>query len=592
MARFTNESLGQLRERINLEEVLSQHIQLKRAGSGFKALCPFHDEKSPSFVLNKGDTHFHCFGCGAHGDAIGFLMQHLKLSFNDAVQQLAERFGVTLEVAEGKSEEKGIARVRVKDALDAACRYYQASLLHTEEGHQALSYLFKRSIPLEFLYAFRVGFASKQSGLRSYLHNLGFRDEELAAAGLLSDRNREFFYDRITFPILDPAGAVIGFSARKFKEATTGGKYINSRETMLFKKSKVLFGLHQSRKKIIKQKQAIIVEGGVDALQMIFHGFDLTVAALGTAFGQDHVQELVQLGVTRVFLLFDGDEAGQAAAVKVGHLFQKKSIEVLVAVLGKGKDPDSALAKEGAVSITKALVHARDYLSFLYDQIFRGISKDSPAEKQRALQEIVQRIREWDSSIMVHESLKKLASLASVPQELLGVGTVSQPSLYAKKASTIAKPEVVDPDRIVETDLLRWLILCGYHNKKVIELCEQNIDANELRQPLIRHLFQNVLQTLKKNEPIDFVALVQECEEEGVEVLISEILAKKINRDKANGHLVETIKRIKERNWILQREEIKMRIQSGDLSEDEQLALVKEFDLLSKSAPKVIQESV
>src|ERR1700733_5486077 len=359
MARFTNESLQQLKTRINLEEVLSQHVQLKRSGSGFKALCPFHDEKSPSFVVNKGDTNYHCFGCGAHGDAIAFLMQHLKLGFSDAVQQLAERFHVTLEVAEGKSDEKGPSRPRVKDALDAACRYYQALLLYTEEGHQALSYLFKRGISLDFIYAFRVGCASKQSGLlRSYLHSLGFGDEELVDAGLLTDRKREFFYDRITFPILDPAGAVIGFSARKYKETTTGGKYINSRETAVFKKSKVLFGLHHSRRKIIKQKQAIIVEGGLDALQMIYNGFDTTVAALGTTFGEAHVHELVHLGVTRVFLLFDGDDAGQAAAVKVGHLFQKQSVEVHVATLGSGSDPDSLLAKEGPIAISKALVHA------------------------------------------------------------------------------------------------------------------------------------------------------------------------------------------------------------------------------------------
>ncbi len=302
MARFTKESLETLRQRIDLPELISQYVPLKKAGSAFKALCPFHDEKSPSFVINRGDSHYHCFGCGAHGDAIQFLMQHLKLGFAEAVEQLAERFQVVLEKLEGGSEVKETSRSRLKEANEAALRLYHAYLLHAQEGEEALKYLLNRQIDLSFIQQFRLGLAPKQSGLfRKIMHGLGFSDEILAEAGLIVERNgrwRDFFENRLILPVQDKVGTVIGFSARKFHESTFGGKYINTKETALFKKSRSLFGLFYCAKRIAKQKQAIIVEGGLDALRMIYHGFECTVAALGTAFGEEHVRELVQLGVT------------------------------------------------------------------------------------------------------------------------------------------------------------------------------------------------------------------------------------------------------------------------------------------------------
>ena len=588
MVRYTKESLETLRQRIDLAEVLSQHIELKRSGSGFKALCPFHDEKSPSFVVNKGDTHYHCFGCGAHGDAIQFLMQHARLTFTNAVVQLAERFQVHLEEMHGTTHETGINRARLKGAVEAACRFYQWSLLHTEEGKSALQYLFKRSISLEFIYTFRVGYAPKKNGLfRKYLHSQGFTDAEMQEAGLITEKKADFFHERIMLPILDPTGIPIGFSARKFKEETFGGKYINTKEIPLFKKSRVLFGLSMSRRRIIKQKQAIIVEGGLDALRMIYHGFDCTVAALGTAFGEEHVQELVQLGVTRVYLLFDGDAAGQKAAVKVGDFFQKRGIEVLVARLATGQDPDSLLVREGPVSIAKAIVSSSDYLSFLLSQYSKEFSADSPAEKQRMLQEIVTLIRQWDSPVMVHQSIKKLSSLSGVPEELLGLSAVRTPSIYIKRPEPIGTRQSIDADRILEADLLRWLILCGFTEKKIVQVCLKNLSESDFLHPLSEKLYQSIIKSLSEEKPVDVLQLVKECDDDEAQVFLSEILDKKVNRDKAFDQCVQTVERILVRNWMRKREEISLKIQAGGLSDQEQIELVKQFDALKKSSVTV-----
>lgn len=586
MVRYTKESLETLRQRVDIAEVIAQHIDLKRSGSGFKALCPFHDEKSPSFVVNKGDTHYHCFGCGAHGDAIQFLMHHQRLTFTNAVQQLAERFQVHLEQVEGRTFEPGVNRTRLKEAVDAACRFYEWALLHTKEGHKALDYLQTRYISLDFINTFRIGYAPRKNGLlRKYLHSAGFSDAELLEVGLLTEKKGDFFHERIMLPILDPTGLPIGFSGRKFNEATYGGKYINTKETALFKKSRVLFGLAMSRKRIIKQKQAIIVEGGLDALRMIYHGFDSTVAALGTAFGEEHAHELVQLGVTRVYLLLDGDEAGKKAAVKVGSMFQKKGVQVLVARFSRGQDPDSMLVQEGPVAINRAIIDAQDFLPFLFSYYSSLMQGDSPAEKQRMLHEIVSLIREWDSPVMVHESLKRLSSLSGVPEELLGVGAIQASSIYIKRPEPIGRRASVDADRVVEADLLRWLILCGHSEKNIVKLCHDNLKEDDLVHPLSQSLYPCIMKSLELEKPIDLLELIHQCDSDDVQLFLSEILDKKINREKALEQCIETVERILVRNWMRKREEISLKIQAGGLTEDEQFALLKEFDELKKSYP-------
>lgn len=593
MSRYTKESLETLKSRIDLAEVLSQHIDLKRQGASLKALCPFHEERSPSFVVNRGDSHYHCFGCGAHGDAIQFLMQHVRLSFSDAVEQLAERFQVTLDKIEGPASDKKTSKTRLKEAIEAAVTFYQTYLLHTQEGREALDYLQRRNISLDFIHTFRIGLAPKQEGLfRKFMNSAFYSDLELEEAGLLVDRGgkwRDFFQERLMFPILDAQGQCIGFSARKYRESTFGGKYINTSETPLFKKSRSLFGLSASRKRIIKQKQAIIVEGGLDALGMIYHGFDLTVAALGTAFGEGHVQELCQLGVRRIILLFDGDTAGQEATVKVGHLFQKRGVEVMVAVLPQGADPDSLLSKEGPLAISKALVNAKEYLAFLVDHFSKSLRSNSPAEKNQMIQELVQRIREWDDQVMIHESLRKLSALAQVPEDVLGVGAVVPRTIFFKRSASPATRQEVDPDRILEADLLRWLILCGPTDEKVVQLCEKNITQGALRFQLAQKVYNHVLLALCEKRELDLLRLSTEIDDDNVGLFLSEILGKKVNREKAVEQLIETLQRIKERNWMLERESVKMKIHSATTSDEELMVLVKQFDELKKMKPMVAQ---
>lgn len=583
MAIYSKESLERLRQKIDLGEVISSYVSMQRSGASYKALCPFHEEKTPSFLIHKGDSHYHCFGCGAHGDAISFLMEYAKMTFVEALESLAERFQVSLEKVE--EEEKGPDKKKLKQVLERASVFYRFFLLHSDEGKIALQYLYKRDIDLAFIERFEIGYAPKQGDmLYKLLKAEGFPDEDLQLAGLyLPSRRKDFFTERITFPIRDRMGAVIGFSARKFKEETFGGKYINTSETPLFKKSQVLFGFCYSRHRMAKERKAIIVEGQIDALRLIFEGFDFTVAGQGTAFGDGHVKELLGLGVQQVYLAFDGDRAGKEAAVKVGDLFQKKGVEVLLLSLPTGSDPDSFLREKGKEAFAKLLENGIDYLSFYYRHLSESQDLTSPAQKNTIVEKIASTIRAWEHPVLVHESLKKLAKMADLPPEALGSQMVSPPiqaPRYYPKT-----PLTIQPDRILEMDLLRWLLVFPDPTSSHFLMIQKNLCKKDFRIPACAEFFETYLR-LSLEERKEWLTLAGHLTKQEEQDLFHELLQKKINKQRASEHVQETIKKILQRNWMQQKEEILERMRKSP-TEEESFRLSQEFNELNKKPPEI-----
>ena len=586
MGTFSRQSLETLRSRIDLLEVLNPYLKLQRSGAAYKGLCAFHDEKTPSFIVQRGDNHYHCFGCGAHGDGIQFLMTHLKMSFVEAVESLAERFHVELEETETDARPKGPSKAGLKEVLESACRFYQFYLLHTLEGHAALDYLYNRGIDLDFIRTFEIGLAPKASRFLAVMQEQKFHRPLLEEAGLLS-KGREFFSDRITIPIRDAVGSVIGFSARKYKAETFGGKYVNTPETVLFKKSKVLFGLSFSRKTIAKERKVLIVEGQIDALRLIHSGYTWTVAGQGTAFGEEMAKELIHLGVRQAFLALDGDTAGQEASVKIGDLFQKEGVEVMVVPLPLKCDPDEFLQEKGPEHWQKLLDSSVDYLTFLVNHLSKSINVQSPAGKNELVQTIAKRIRSWDHPLMVHESLRKLARLTQTPEAIIGAPEENVPQIHIKRASSVSFSSI-DPDRILEADLLRWLLLMGQSCPELIGIAEKNLKGEHFRTLAGRGLYEKYLEAVKEGKPCDLLSLMIDLEDAEQQLFLAEVLQKKVNRERALICFTETVQKVLERHWMQKREEIKVKIYSGQCSEAEVLELAKQFDALKKQRPEVV----
>ncbi len=617
MAKFTKESIQRLRDAVDIVDVISRSIPLKKMGGAMKGLCPFHAEKTPSFTVNRASRHYHCFGCGAHGDSVSFLMQHEGMSFTQALLFLSERFQITLEEDMTKGSSSSVEdgkKYRLKALLEKACQFFHAILLYSEEAALAREYLAHRGISLSFVRAFLVGFLPQSSAapsiLQRYLRANGFTDEEMVQAGLIisgkEGRFFDFFSQRITFPILDQAGAPIGFSARKFSDATYGGKYINTSETLLFKKSRILFGLPYSKKRIVKDRNVIVVEGQLDALQLIHNGFDYTVATLGTAFGDSHVEILKMLGVENAYIAFDSDQAGVRSAIKAGDLLMKKGISVFHVRMDNAKDPDEFLIKYGRSQFLKALFHAPEHIDFCLEQAQKAVDWSSASEKEKALRRLVAQIQEWDNSLLIHESLKHLSHKTGVPLEFLSGGNsaglkaslpISGTTAYKSQITEVVKeiPVVgrshgksitIDSDTELELDLLRWLIMLGEElesiTKNVLHILSEDDFTTKIGRELFRAFFQ--LQNSNSVSHMSLIDLAGELNcDETEEAYLQYMLQKPpIRLEKAHQYIHEAIRKLKERKWMRMREDIRKRMveQADSLSEQDQMRLLEEFSSL------------
>ena len=583
---FTKQSLETLKEKVDIVELVGSYVQLKGAGAMHKGLCPFHQEKSPSFTVQRASGHYHCFGCGAHGDAISFLMNHLSLSFLEAVQVLADKYNVTLEEADGPVS-KGPSKAKLREQHASVMRLMHAYLLGSPEGKRALEYLYKRGIDNEFISTFKVGLCPREETLfYKLIQKLKFEKGDLETLGLLRN-NRPLFTGRILFPIVDALGNNIGFSGRKIEESQFGPKYINTPETHLFKKSSTLYGLDRSRKRIAKEKRAIIVEGQIDALRLIQEGFNFTVAGQGTAFTEEQRKLLIDLGVETVFLGMDGDFAGKEAAIKIGNMFQKVGVEVYVLPFGDREDPDTILQADGPEGIEDKLKTAKPYLEFLFDVLSRSVNLSSPSAKNTLVQKIASQIRTWDHPLMVHESLRKLAGLSHVPEELIGATQKEASRNYYVKKTASLQGVTIDPDRILDTDLMRWLFFAGDKIEYVLRLITTNISTEHLKLAVARRLYALFVETYNKGEQTDLLSIATKLENPEDQLYLTEMTQKKVNTDKIEEGLHQTVQKILERHWFEQRERIRLAIQSGVHSDEEVLELAKQFDALKKLPPEI-----
>ncbi len=582
---LTKESLEQLRQKVDLVDLLSSYVELKRSGLYHKGCCPFHEEKTPSFVVQAGSSFYHCFGCQAHGDAIAFLMQHEHLSFIEAVEILAQRYQVMLEYDQNHTG--GQNKKRFLEVLLEAHNFFHHTLLQSSEGKEALDYLASRGIESAFIKAFEIGLAPSDSKLLvQHLRSKNISLDEIKEVGLLNNYQSAFFYDRIMFPIHNSQGAVIAFSARLYKEKTNGGKYINSKESFLFKKSQVLYGLNYSRMRLAKGKKALIVEGQIDALRLIYHGLNATIAPLGTALTEGHVDKLNQLGVEEAFLAFDSDAAGENAMIKSGHLLQKKKIATYIVPMPAGYDPDSFLREKGARAFGDLLAKKVAYLPFLMDLLGRRVDVGDPAKKARLIEKVVLKIREWEDPVMVHESLKKVASIMQIPESTLGISEMSAPYVYVT-----SKPRSSSSTKLqhqyLETDLLTWLLQRDVPTTELLKIAHQNITPEDFIDEQCKTIYQALERGYINQNVLDTLSLLIETPEDETQKLIGTLLEKTIKKEDAKENFIKALQHILDQKWMKQREEIKVKIQSGRLTDDEAIQLAKEFDEIQKKRPQV-----
>jgi len=380
-----DDQIERVRASANLVDVVSAHVALKRRGQNHVGLCPFHSEKTPSFTVSEAKQIFHCFGCGEGGDVFSFVMRTEGLEFADAVLRLGERFGVKVVPVRGPGGERREGeRDRVRKANDAALAFFCERLAQAGPESPVARYLATRGLDAETAARFELGYAPDDwTALTAHLARAGVSREDATLAGLVVRRDRgdgvyDRFRGRLIFPIRTGSGDVAGFGGRVIGEGEP--KYLNSPETPLYHKGSVLYGLHPGRPEIARQGRVLVVEGYLDVIACHRHGLTFAVAPLGTALTPEHAKLLAR-HAERVDLVFDGDNAGQAAARKAAAVLAPYSLEVRIATLPAGEDPDSLLAAGGAEALEGHLSAGRPMVDWLLEACL-GDLDGAPVERR------------------------------------------------------------------------------------------------------------------------------------------------------------------------------------------------------------------
>lgn len=377
--KIPNQFIDELLNRVDIVDVVNRRVPLKKAGREFQACCPFHDEKTPSFTVSPQKQFYHCFGCGAHGSAIGFLMEYDNLGFVEAVEELAESIGV--DVPREGGQDQGPDLRPLYSLMEEASRFFQYQLRHHARATAAVDYLKVRGLTGEIAARFHIGFAPP--GWDNLLSALG-RDQaatrRLTECGLIiqqDGKRYDRFRNRIVFPIRDTRGRVIGFGGRVLGDDKP--KYLNSPETPLFHKGRELYGLYEARKAGSKLQRLLVVEGYMDVVALAQYGFENAVATLGTATTQEHL-ELIFRTCPEVVFCFDGDRAGREAgwkALQTTLPLMREGREVRFLFLPEGEDPDSLVRQEGREGLEQRLDHALPLSEFLFQQLTAQVKMET-----------------------------------------------------------------------------------------------------------------------------------------------------------------------------------------------------------------------
>jgi len=558
--RIKDEDVAYIRDRAPIDEVVGDYVQLKNAGGGQKkGLCPFHDEKSPSFHVTPSKGYFHCFGCQTGGDVIAFLMKIDHLSFAETVERLADRIGYTLRYEEGASGASAPAgqRSRLISAHLEAAKFYQEQLNTSPGAAHGRDLLTKRGFDKAACQHFGVGYAPDEwDALTKHLRTMGYTIEELEVGGLSKMGQRgpiDKFRNRLMWPIRDISGDVVGFGARKLAsdEEDQGPKYLNTSETPIYKKSQVLYGLDIAKKEIAKKRQAVIVEGYTDVMAAHLAGITTAVATCGTAFGTDHIRILRRLLMDddsfrgEVIFTFDGDAAGQKAALRAFGEDQKFVTQTFVAVEPDGLDPCDLRQQKGDLALRDLIARRVPLFEFAIRTELSHHKLDSAEGRINALNAAAPLVSQIRDKSLRPEYTRLLAGWLGVEVEIVSSavaqGAKNRPATRSEESTeTLAdnawRPEPNEARLILEREVLKARIqepnLFGVTN-----ILWKEIEGTAFTHPAYREI-RSVIDSKAAETPLT----IELIENENMKALYTELAVEPIRADgKVTEHYVASI---------------------------------------------------
>ena len=525
MPRVPEETIERIRNTADIYDVVAQYVDLKKRGRNFFGLCPFHSEKTPSFSVAPDKQIYHCFGCGAGGNVFSFIVEHEKISFIEAVQQLGQKYGIQVDYQSGPSNKIFSSLYKVHDL---AVKLYH-NTLYSEKGKAALDYLYNRGLNDNTIKTYQIGFAPDSwDTLINAIKSLSFNDDVYDKTGLFikTDRGwRDRFRSRIMFPIFHQSGKPIAFGGRIFNH-NDPAKYLNSPETPLYRKSEVFYGLHKTRDSIRKFSTAVLVEGYTDFLQLVQLGIQNVVALSGTALGINHASQIRKFA-SKVYLAYDGDDAGINATLRAGYVLFQAGIEPLVIPMPSDKDPDDWVREAGVNAFQEAMGSSMSLLLFHLQK--KDVKNLSATDRSKTVKEILKEISLINDGIIRDDLLKSLSQelqLDEVEVFRLFNNQIGMKRVRTDSEQSSAKNQAFT--NTIQKAQLEIIRAIAFNFDEVYPSMKNVIDFQIFDEPILQKIG---LLLIKENQPKDLSAIIDQFEDMDEKKLVSKILFDDINSD-------------------------------------------------------------
>ncbi len=538
--------IAKIRAASDIVAIIGEHTNLKRSGARYSGLCPFHSEKTPSFTVNQIDGLYYCFGCSASGDVITFVKEIMGLDFMDAVEYLASRANITLNYTDSKTSQKSgsTGKADLIKVLNSAVDLYNSFLLKEPAAENAREYLFKRGYDQNIITRFKIGYAPDQWDFLVKKLKLNKDVAEASGLGYVNDRGylQDFFRDRVLFPIFDVSSRPVAFGGRILdstrEKMPNLAKYKNSKESSLYSKKKVLYGLNWAKREIVQKDFVIVCEGYTDVLGFHISGFENAVASCGTAFGEDHVKILSSF--TKNFVLaFDSDNAGLSAASKVYEWESKYHLIIKVAQFPAGTDPGQ-LALENKNLLNDAVLKSKPYLKFRIDRLYENEDLIVPESANRISQPVLNLIAEHPESFVRDRYLVEFSDLTRIDINLLrrelnkvvssnrnkkNANDGGQPSNSSKNQSSLIKPKFeLNPKNRLQYEILKIII---QQPQQMVDLFNVHMITDPALKPIVEALISNETISDAKNSVDEFeLNLINKMSVEEVKVQAFDAVAR------------------------------------------------------------------
>ena len=586
------ETIDEVRSGNNIVDVISEcGVALKQAGRNYQALCPFHEEKTPSFSVSPEKQIFYCFGCQTGGNAIHFLQKHEGKTFMEAIEWLAERANISLPTQDAKSSARQKLINDLSELNRFAVKYYHELLRTGQHSQQAREYLKTRGVLSQTTQLFQLGYAKphRRDLVKAATHE-GWIVQQMVDAGLIKNEEKgpqDRFWNRILFPIYNAQGVPVGFGGRALSDEHQP-KYLNSPTTVLYDKSRILFNLDKARQSISRKQAAILVEGYMDVLMLYQHGIENVIASSGTSLTEEHAA-LLKRYTSEVVIVFDGDASGLQAAQRGLHRLISEDIRVRIALMPKGDDPDSFVKENGADAFSELIDKAINLIEFQIQSAIQDDNIRRPDVKTQVVKDISAILVNIKNRVERTEYVKYAVRELDVDEgllwrELRELGLKENPT-HLNAANRKATSKKLSPREQIELQLVQTLIQVP----ELIFEIKTLLDHQELTNPHFAKIVQMLWDVSENEENVDIQNILNTCEDEIVKSIISNALINKANIPNHHARIKGCLKKLK--SFILQ--DVEQRIRSNALSEgNDDLETLKELVDLSNERRAFVQKNI